>query len=271
LSFRVEQLQLTLERYRWWNYSFTQPRIVVNVPESRLTAYEGGGIALSMDVNVGDSYDYQTPLLENSIRSLVFRPYWHVPPGILRKEVVVDIARNRSYVRDNNMEVITRDGTVVTSGIVSDAVLSELRAGRLLVRQKPGPNNALGLIKFVFPNPYNVYMHDTPQIARVFAFDARIPSHGCIQLQRPAELAIWLLRNQPGWTNDRVLTAMSQGRDNFPITLTKPVPIMIVYRTAVAVEEGEVRFYPDIYGRDAFLKKALAKGYPYPKQSTPTI
>jgi murein L,D-transpeptidase YcbB/YkuD len=148
---------------------------------------------------------------ENDIRAVVFRPYWNVPPRILRDEVVVDITAYRNYVRDNNMEVTTPDGAVVTSGTISDDVLRQLRAGKLSVRQKPGPNNALGLLKIIFPNQHSVYLHDTPQMAQVFKSDERKWSHGCTQLQYPAELARWLLRNVPEWNPSRIEYAMHQG------------------------------------------------------------
>jgi len=265
LQFRIEQLRLTLERYRWLRYSFTQPPIVVNLPEYRLKGFDRNGrIGLTMNVNVGDAYDFQTPVFENSIRYLVFRPYWNVPPRILRDEVIPDIEEDRSYIHDNNMEVITRDGKVVTSGVISDSLLKQLRAGTLTVRERPGPENALGLLKIIFPNEHHVYLHDTPESVDMFSMEERALSHGCIHLQEPAELAHWLLRDKPGWTMERVEQAMHEGRDNFTVNLTTPVPILIVYGTAVVESNGEVRFYRDIYGHDASLKKALAKGYPYP-------
>ena len=264
-SERVEQLRLALERYRWLPYQFSQPPILVNLPGFRLDAFDKAAkIALTMAVNVGDSYDFQTPVFENSIRYLVFRPYWNVPPRILRDEVIPDIIENRDYVQDTDMEVTTLAGHVVTSATVSDAVLKQLRAGALTVRQKPGPDNALGLVKFVFPNEHHIYLHDTPQSVDMFNTNLRAFSHGCIHVQHPAELAQWLLRDKKEWTLDRIEHDMHEGRDNFTVTLTAPVPILIVYATAVVQQEGEVFFYRDIYGHDTALEEALAKGYPYP-------
>ena len=265
LQFRVEQLRLTLERYRWLRYSFSQPPIVVNLPEFRLKAFDRDGrIGLTMNVNVGDAYDFQTPVFENTIRYLVFRPYWNVPPRILRDEIIPDIEEDRSYIRDSNMEVLTRDGKLVTSGVIGDSVLKQLRAGTLTVRMKPSPENALGLLKIIFPNEHHVYLHDTPVSVDMFSTEERTLSHGCIHLQEPPELAHWLLRDQPGWTLERVEHAMYNGPDNVTVNLTAPVPILIVYGTAVAEENGEIHFYRDVYGHDASLEKALAKGYPYP-------
>jgi L,D-transpeptidase YcbB len=265
LHARLEQLRLVLERYRWLRYSFTQPPVVVNLPEFRLRAFdENNQVGLTMHVNVGDAYDFQTPVFENTIRYLVFRPYWNVPPGILREEVIPEIEEDRDYIEDMNMEVVTSDGKVVTSGRISDEVLRQLHAGRLTVRERPGPENALGLLKIIFPNEHHVYMHDTPESRDMFSAARRALSHGCIHLEHPAEMAQWLLRDKPEWTLERVERAMHEGPDNRTVHLTKPVPILIVYATAIIEEDREVHFYPDIYGHDASLEAALAKGYPYP-------
>ena len=193
---------------------------------------------------------------------VVFRPYWNVPPGILRRSVLPAIKRNRNYVKANNFEVITNDGSVVTSGEISDEVLSQLQSGKLSVRQKPGPNNALGLVKLMFPNEH-VYLHSTPA-TELFSRSRRDFSAGCIRVEKPAELSSWVLRFNPGWTLDRVEGAMQSGKDNVTVKLAETVPVFIVYGTAIAYENGEVHFYHDIYGHDARLAHELAKGRPYP-------
>jgi murein L,D-transpeptidase YcbB/YkuD len=194
---------------------------------------------------------------------VVLRPYWNVPPSILRGEIVPAIKRDRAYIAKKNYEVTTLDGKVVTSDAISDEVLAQLQAGELAVRQKPGSNNALGLVKLIFPNEHNVYLHSTPS-PELFARTRRDFSHGCIRVEKPAELAAWVLRNNPGWTLDRVQQGMNEGTDNVTVNLTQRVPVFIVYATALAYENNEVHFYHDIYGHDAKLAKALAKGYPYP-------
>jgi murein L,D-transpeptidase YcbB/YkuD len=151
----------------------------------------------------------------------------------------------------------------VTSGVISDEVLEQLRAGKLEVRQKPGENNSLGLVKLIFPNSYNVYLHSTPA-QELFAQARRDFSHGCIRLEKPDELAAWALRNNPGWDLERVRQAMKGGKDNQRVDLAKPIPVFILYGTAIVDEKGEAHFYDDIYGLDADLDKVLAKGYPYP-------
>lgn len=264
LRARVDQLRYTLERYRWISYDFTTPRVVVNLPELRLKVYdENDRVVLAMRVNVGDAYD-QTPTLQSSIPNVIFRPYWYVPLGILREEVLPDLAVEPAYLPLNRMEVITRRGKLVTTRYVSRSVLQQLRAGSLILRERPGPENPLGLIKFDFPNQHEVYLHDTPLSLHFFAGNAGDISHGCIQVEHPAELARWLLRDQPEWTEDRVSNATLKGSNEFAAPLTKPVPILILYLTAVAEADGEVHFYDDIYGHDAKLKESLSKGYPYP-------
>lgn len=266
LGFRVEQLRLALERWRWLPLTYSQPPIVVNLPEFFLRGYDASGQPkLLMNVNVGAAYEHETPVFEERMSYLVFRPYWDVPPSIQRNEVVPDIEADRDYVKDNNFEVIGADGNVLTSGTISDSVLQQLRAGKLRVREKPGPSNALGLVKFIFPNSFSVYLHDTPQEKEMFAQTRRDLSHGCIHVQEPDQLAAWLLRDKPEWTLERVQRAMQTGPNNARVNLTKPIPVLIIYATAVAEEDGEVFFYPDLYGHDATLEKALAKGYPYPK------
>lgn len=264
LSFRVEQIRLTLERWRWVPYEFPTPPIVVNIPQFRLWAFEDiDKVALRMNVIVGKAYRHQTPVFERDMKYVVFRPYWNVPLSIQRSEIVPAIRRDPRYIAKKNYEVITPQGTVVTSGEVGDDVLQQLSAGKLMVRQKPGPSNALGLVKLMFPNEYNVYLHSTPS-PLLFSQARRDFSHGCIRVEYPAELAAWVLRDQPEWNLERVRAAMQSGKDNVQVNLTKPVPVLILYGTAVVDDRGLAHFFDDIYGFDTSLEKALSKGYPYP-------
>src|SRR5215469_10530138 len=264
LSDRVRQLQITMERWRWLPEDFPDPPIIVNIPDFRLRALdEGNKIALEMRVVVGKAMRTQTPVFTRDMTFVVLRPYWNVPPSILAGEIVPAIKRNRNYIASKNYEVTTNDGKVVTSGAISDDVLAQLQAGKLSVRQKPGPANSLGLIKLMFPNEYNVYLHSTPA-PELFSRTRRDFSHGCIRVEKPAELGAWVLRNNSGWTLERVKQMMASGPDNTSVTLARKVPVFIVYGTAIAYENNEVHFYEDIYGHDAKLVAALAKGYPYP-------
>jgi len=264
LADRVGQLKLTLERWRWLPTEFSAPPIIVNIPDFRLRALdENNKIALEMPVVVGKAMLTQTPVFTRDMTFVVLRPYWNVPPGIFGRTVLPAIKRDRSYVSKKNFEVTTPDGKVVTSGEISDDVLAQLQARKLTIRQKPGPDNSLGLVKMMFPNEYNVYLHDTPQ-HDLFEKSKRDFSSGCVRVGKPAELATWALRNNPGWTLERVQRSMQSGPDNVAVTLAKRVPVFIVYGTAIGYENNEVHFYDDIYGHDAKLAAALAKGYPYP-------
>ncbi len=263
LSQRVDQLRLTLERWHWLPDQFKEPPIVVNIPEFRLRAFDRNeNITLTMNVIVGKAFHHKTPVFEKDMRYVVFRPYWNVPPSIQRSEIARAIQGDRDYISKKGFEVVTPEGQVVTSGAVSDDVLSQLRSGKLEVRQKPGATNALGLVKLVFPNEYNVYLHSTPS-PQLFSQTRRDFSHGCIRVEKPAELAAWVLRDKPDWNIERVRAAMTSGRDDLQVNLTNPVPVLILYGTAVVDPDGQVRFFDDIYGYDDELKQALAKGYPY--------
>jgi murein L,D-transpeptidase YcbB/YkuD len=267
LRTRVQQLGLALERCRWPHSGDRQPSIVINLPELRLNAYdESGNNVLSIGIDVGDAYYFPTPVFESSIRYVVFRPYWYVTPEILRDEIIPNIERERDYLSDNEMEVVTHGGKLIATGAIGNAVLAQLRSGSLTVRQKPGPNNALGLLKFVLPNHYQVFLHDKPERKKKFPSPEAAGSHGCIHLDNPAELAEWLLRSQPGWNLRGIYQAMRDGPDNRVVKLSRPATIRITYRTAIAYPNGDVYFYDDIYGQDASLAKALATGFSSPRQ-----
>jgi len=263
LSRRVRQMQLTLERWRWLPSSYQKAPIVVNIPEFRLRAYDKDfKIGVMMNVVVGKAYGHDTPVFSETMKYVVFRPYWEVPYSITRAEMIPHILKDPDYLAKKGFEVVDSKQNVVSAGTVTPEVLSQLRAGKLFVRQKPGPKNALGLVKFLFPNSYNVYMHDTPS-TELFAKSRRDFSHGCIRLERPTDLAAWVLRDKPGWTPERIRAAMN-GTTTQQVNLAHPIPVLIVYATVIVLEDGVVHFYDDIYGHDAALDKVLAKGYPYP-------
>jgi L,D-transpeptidase YcbB len=262
LSLRVLQLDLTLERYRWIPPTFPQPPIVVNIPEFELrTLRRQPAPFLSMRVVVGKAFQHKTPVFAQDMRYIVFRPYWNVPFSIVRGEIIGKIRRDPAYLSANNFEVVDSHGQVVTDNQVSESQLQGLNSGALQVRQKPGPTNSLGLLKFIFPNSYNVYMHGTPA-TELFARARRDFSHGCIRLQDPAALAAWVLRDRPDWNMDRIRATMN-GDQTVQLQLTKPIPVLILYSTAVVEPDGEVSFFDDIYGDDADLEKALAVACPH--------
>jgi L,D-transpeptidase YcbB len=272
LKTRVQQLELTLERYRWIPPDFPEPPIVVNIPEFRLrTLRRQPAKYLTMAVIVGKAMRTQTPVFANQMKYLIFRPYWLVPTSILRNELIPKTRRDPDYLADHDFEVVDGSGDVVSSSPASDDVISGLRSGDYRVRQKPGPKNALGLVKFIFPNEYNVYLHSTPE-QELFSKARRDFSHGCIRVEKPDELAAWVLRDRPEWTMDKIQAAMKTGDDNVQVNLAKPVPVLILYSTAVVEPDGEVRFFDDIYGHDKSLEKVLANGPPYPSAiATPAV
>ena len=263
LANRIRQMQLALERWRWLPLSYQHSPVIANIPEFHLRAYdENFKIALQMNVVVGKAYGHDTPIFSDTMEYVVFRPYWSVPYSIAKAEFLPRIARDPDYLAKKGFEVVDSRQEVVAAGTVSSEVLEQLRAGKLFIRQTPGPKNSLGLAKFIFPNNFNIYFHDTPE-QEFFAKSRRDFSHGCIRLERPADLAVWVLRNNPGWNMDRVRSAMN-GTTTQQVNLTHPIPVLIVYATVIVTEDGVVHFYDDIYGHDAALEKVLEKGYPYP-------
>ena len=237
---RAAQLGLTLERWRWIKRSFAQPPIVVNIPEFRVRAYDGDlHVALSMKVIVGGAYHRRTPVFENEISSVIFRPYWNIPPSIQRNEIEPAMRRDPQYLEKHGEEIVHGPGNTVR------------------IRQRPGDQNALGLIKFSLPNVHDVYLHGTPTQS-LFDRTRRDFSHGCIRVEDPAALAEWVLRRNPGWTRERIEAAM-HGNETMSVAVSHPIPVLIVYGTGFAAEDGAVYFLPDIYNEDADLFGALRR------------
>lgn len=260
LSARVIQLEDSLERWRWLPADYPQLPVAVNIPGFRLRVFsDDHTIALRMNVVVGKALNHQTPVFAKEMKYIIFRPYWNLPLDITRAEIVPKLLRDPRFLARKGFEATDQNGHIVAAGAVSQAMLSEIKSGRLLVRQKPGPRNALGLVKFIFPNEFNVYLHSTPA-PQLFNQSRRDFSHGCIRVEKPAELAAWLLRDQPKWTLEKVKAAMDSGPDNQQVNLSSPVPVVIAYLTAIVEENGEVYFYDDIYGLDGVLNDALARG-----------
>ena len=261
LSVRVHQLELALERWRRRPYDACRPAIVLNVPEFRLRAYAGVNAEdeapeLEMKVVVGQAPDHKSPILRSQIDTVIFRPYWNVPDAIQRNELLPEIRRDSHWVSDNNFELVTRQGAAADDDGDLEQTVSELSRGRLKLRQKPGPKNALGLVKFLFPNEYGIYLHDTS--ARwLFDKDRRDLSHGCIRVERSGDLAEWVLRGQPGWSRDSI-DDVFKGDETISVRVKRPIQLVILYVTAVVLENGEVHFLEDIYGEDRALEKELS-------------
>jgi murein L,D-transpeptidase YcbB/YkuD len=247
---------LSLERLRWTPLRQAARMVVVNVPEFVLRAYEVRDgrieVKLSMKVIIGKALDTRTPLFDEDMRFIEFSPYWNIPPSIARQETVPHLRADPGYLERQGMEFVTASGQVVTTMAPEhlDAVLS----GRWRIRQRPGPKNALGDIKFVFPNNDNIYLHHTPA-PDLFERDRRDFSHGCIRVQEPVALAKFVLQEAPDWPEERILAAMASGKSS-TLRLEKPLTVLIAYSTVV-IKAGRVFFYPDLYGHDRLLAKAL--------------
>lgn len=260
LSRRVRQIELALERLRWLPDLAGGRVIVVNVPMFRLWAWDhlptSSQPALSMKVVVGRALDTRTPLFIDQMEYVVFGPYWNVPSSILRNEMRPTIRRDPGYLTRQRLEIVAGpgDGSPVLAATPEN--IARLGQGGVRLRQRPGPRNSLGLVKFMFPNENNVYMHDTPA-TQLFSRSRRDFSHGCIRVEDPAALAAWVLSDLPGWSRETALAAMQ--RDvNRRIDLADPVQVVIFYTTVIVQpEDGSVHFSDDIYGHDARLERVF--------------
>jgi murein L,D-transpeptidase YcbB/YkuD len=253
---RVRQLELALERLRWTPLPQAARAIVVNVPEFRLRAYEvrDGKFEMktAMNIIVGNARKTRTPIFAAEMQYVEFSPYWNVPPSIARGETLPKLRRDPAYFNQQGFEFVGSDGRAISG--FSEAYLDAVQRGQMRIRQRPGARNALGDIKFIFPNPDNIYLHHTPT-PQLFKKDRRDFSHGCIRVEEPVELAKFVLADEPEWTEERIVQAMTKGR-SATLRLQEPFPVIIAYSTA-AVRDGRVYFFPDIYGQDRILDDAL--------------
>jgi L,D-transpeptidase YcbB len=259
LTWRLRQIELALERLRWLPDLGDEPLIALNIPMFHLWAWSATprtAPSIEMRAIVGRALSTETPVMVEDLRYLVFRPYWNVPRSILRNEILPILARDLDYLRRQDMEIVRGwdDGAVPVAATAENVAL--LRGGALRLRQRPGPRNALGLVKFVFPNDAAVYMHGTPA-QELFSRTRRDFSHGCVRLEDPVALAEWLLRDQPAWSREQILAAMS-GSAPRRVNLTRPVRVVLYYVTASVSPDGVVHFAEDIYRHDARLDRALA-------------
>jgi len=249
----MDKIIVNLERLRWIPDSyFEQEAILVNIPSFRLVYRSARDTLFSTKVIVGKLI-HPTPIFAASLSYLVFSPYWNIPPSIAKNETLPAIRKNPGYLQKNNMEVVTASGRSVPLSQVNWYA----SPFPYLIRQKPGSDNALGLVKFMFPNPNNVYLHDTPS-KHLFDAEVRTFSHGCIRMQHPQDFAKILVRGYPGWTEQKMEAAMHQDHEEiFP--LNSSIPIAILYLTFLVEEQGRPRFFPDVYRRDEYLLELLRK------------
>jgi murein L,D-transpeptidase YcbB/YkuD len=257
---RVRQIQLNMERWRWLPRELGDPHILVNIPEMRLDVREHGQVPLSMRVVVGKE-DTPTPIFNQRMTYLVFAPYWNVPDDIAQQETLPSVLKDAGFLARAGMEVIDASGKPVDPGSVDLA-----EPGRYRFRQRPGTSNSLGLVKFMFPNQFNVYLHDTPADS-LFARASRSLSHGCVRLEAPAKLAEYVLRDQPEWTAERIAQAMA-GTDEQIVKLQVPVPVYLGYWTARVARDGSVEFRKDVYGIDRRQTVKLAERLERLRQSS---
>lgn len=235
---RVRQLMVNMERSRWVPVSLSSDYLVVNIPEFKLHVNNGDKLLWSCNIVVGKPV-HKTAIFSGELKYVVFSPYWNVPRSIVINEVLKDMRRDRNYLEKHNMEI------------------TGYRDGIPEIRQKPGPTNSLGLVKFLFPNNYNMYLHDTPAKS-LFNETNRAFSHGCMRIQEPFKLAQFLLRNDPSWNDEKINAAMNAGKER-SVTLNEGVPVFIVYFTAFVDRDGKVNFRNDIYGRDDRLAEMMMK------------
>jgi murein L,D-transpeptidase YcbB/YkuD len=260
LDSRVRQIELALERLRWLPELPRSRAIAVNIPEFRLWAFDaerlGATPVFRMDVIVGKAVPtHRTPIFSERMTRLEFSPHWNVPPGILSRELLPRLARDPGYLSREHLEVVHRDGRVATT--LDANTLDALARGDARLRQRPGPDNAVGGVKFVFPNRANVYLHDTPA-RELFRRTRRDFSHGCIRVADPVKLARFVLGDAPGWSDDDIRAAMSAGTPRF-VPLARAVPVLIFYVTSLVDPDGRVLFLADPYAHDATLDRALAR------------
>jgi L,D-transpeptidase YcbB len=258
VSDRIQQILINMERCRWVPLAIRNDYIIVNIPEFKMHVYKKNKHEWSCNVIVGKSNAVNnTVVFNDSIEFVVFSPYWNITETIFTKEMLPEILKDRRYLVKNNLEVIDRSGRIIPE--------SELDWNRYtdhfpyILRERPGKNNSLGQVKFLFPNSYEIYMHDTPAKA-LFTQTSRAFSHGCIRLQEPAKLAEFLLQEDPKWTAEKISEAMSGGKEIF-VKLKKKVPVFIAYFTAWVDDEGRLNFRDDVYGHDERMREILSVNY----------
>lgn len=252
---RVWQIALSLERWRWLPRDLGARYVLVNIPEYRLEVWDHGRVAVDMNVVVGKQ-ETPTPIFSDRMTYLVFAPYWNMPADIVEQETLPSVMSDPAFLERANIEVLDKGGKLIPA---SDVDLEDPSAYRF--RQRPGTSNSLGLVKFMFPNQYNVYFHDTPADS-LFARATRSFSHGCVRLENPEALAEYVLADQPAWTADRIQEAMNADEER-TVKLKDPLPVYLGYWTARVAPDGVMQFRNDVYGVDArqtsILLNRLAK------------
>jgi len=261
LNYRVTQIELAMERLRWLPELNSGASIIVNIPAFQLWAFDSldqsNANIINMRVVVGNALKTQTPVLMAEMHFIDFMPYWNVPYSIIKNEILPKLTQNSNYLDKENMELVSvfRDGEKPTA--LNEETMNLLKEGKLRIRQRPGGKNALGRVKFIFPNKDDVYLHDTPANA-LFGKSRRDFSHGCVRVANPEKLAEFALKNQDNWTPETIQIAMNTPKTQ-RVILKKPIPVLFFYITAFFDQNDNLEFYPDIYGHDEVLLGALSK------------
>ncbi len=259
---RVGQITLNMERLRWTPIYRQQRMIHVNIPEFALRAFEGSPRGMELmfysRIIVGNAGKTRTPLFDETMRFIEFSPYWNVPRSIARGETIPKLRRDPAYFYEQGFEFVGNNRAIDRN--LSHANIEAVLRGEQRIRQRPGPENALGKIKFIFPNQEHIYMHDTPA-KQLFTHERRDFSHGCIRIQYPFELAKFVLRDDPAWDETRITEAMDKGESR-TIRLREPIPVVLAYQTVMVANDERIYFFPDIYGYDQLLENALRQRKP---------
>ena len=243
LKQRIRQMELNMERLRWILGNIEERFIVVNIANFQLDVIENDKSILSMKVVVGKPYQ-RTPIFTSKMTYIVINPAWNIPDSIARKEILKKIEKNPNYLAEQNIKVL-------------EEVKGSRKGLPYRFRQEPGPLNPLGTIKFMFPNEYDVYLHDT-SAKRLFSENVRTFSHGCTRIEKPLELAEYLFRDDPRWSRKELVAAIEKGTEQ-TVMIPHPVNVQFLYLTAWVDESGSVQFRNDVYGRDKSLDDALRK------------
>ncbi|MEP7324484.1 MAG: L,D-transpeptidase family protein [Gemmatimonadota bacterium] len=257
LDTRIAQIELNMERYRWLPDDLGQRYVLVNIPEYQLHAYDNGEEAFTMRVVVGKDFENPTPVFADSMSYIVFRPYWNVPTRIIKTEIVPAARKDSGYIGKHEYELL-RGNEVIDPATINWAKIDTAHVN-FRVRQKPGPANSLGLIKFMFPNQFDVYLHDTPARG-LFRRAGRAASHGCIRVERPEQLAQFALSRNTDWNLKKIRDALHRTDPPEQVGLKQKVPVYIVYFTSF-VRDGTVRFRTDLYGTDSRAIARLQAGH----------
>ena len=260
---RLHQIRANLERWRWVPHSLGSHYILVNIANFELDVVEHGQTVMSMRVVVGKGYR-RTPVFTGSMTYMELNPYWHIPPRIAVRDIVPNVRQDPQYLTRKNIRVLESwdpQASEVDPGSIDWTRITS-KSFPFKLRQEPGPDNALGRVKFMFPNKFNVYLHDTPA-RTLFQRTKRTFSSGCIRVEKPIDLAVYLLRGNPDWTRARIVASIESGKTQ-TVHLPEPIPVHLLYWTAWVDSGGTIHFRDDIYGRDKRLIEALNEGPPTP-------